>query len=226
MTAKATPSAVIPSAPRVSQQQHSNAVRGALLKTAIAVPLSVVAFILLLAALFIFHLRRHRLSDDSSSDAENLNLSRQSSPGSPRSEIGINDVEKPQIVVPAPLSAPPPIFPKSSLRKNIRRDIAASPHQAFLMSASLRQNPVSSLDGTPNTVPVRMFRSLAHNRAVEPDGTVASPAVHLRGSPLSSSPLRKTLVREEDDEKKSRVTSGDKHKGIEKPFDPRSLLFE
>src|ERR1700734_4350483 len=61
-SANATPSAVIPSAPRPSQRPQSNAVQGPRLKAAIAVPLSFLAFILLLVCVFTFHLRRHRLA--------------------------------------------------------------------------------------------------------------------------------------------------------------------
>lgn len=201
-TAKATPSAVIPSSPRLSQRPHSNAVHGALLKTAIAVPLSLLGFILLMAAIFTCRLYRHRLADESSSDAERLDLSRQSSLYSSRSGEGNNDIEKAQNIVLASVPAPAHIVSRHDIREYAGRDVGASPHKAFLMSPSLRQNPISSLDGTPNTVPAKTFRSWTHDHALEPNGRITSSSVpiRLRATPLSSSPLRHTLLRDEDDE--------------------------
>ena len=205
MTAKATPSAEVPSVPRVPQRPHSNAVHGAHLKTAIAVPLSLFAFILLLVGIFIIRRHRHRLADGSSSDTERHNLSRQSSLNSLRSVQGMTDVEKAQNIVPEILLAPAPTFTTDGLRRSVGRDVESSPHQAFLMSPSLRQSSISSLDDIPNTVPAKTFQSWTHARAAHSSGgiTSSSKPMHFRATPLSSSPLRQTLLRDEDDDEEA-----------------------
>lgn len=199
MTAKATPSAVVPSVPRVPQRPHSNAVHGAVLKTAIAVPLSLLAFILLLVGIFIFRLHRHRLADGSSSDTERHDLSRNSS----RSVQCMDDFEKAQnISEPEILLAPAPTFTTHDLRRSVGRDVENSPHQAFLMSPSLRQSSISSLDDIPNTVPAKTFQSWTHTRAAYSSGGITSSLAPMRlgAAPLSSSPLRQTMLRDEDDD--------------------------
>ena len=202
MTAKATPSPILSSVPRVPQRPHSNAVHGARLKTAIAVPLSLLAFVLLLVGVFIFRIHQRRLADGSSSDTERHGLSRQSSFNSSRFVQGMADVEKTQNNVPEILLAPAPTFTTHGLRRSVGRDVETSPHQAFLMSPSLRQSSISSLDDIPNTVPAKTFQSWRDARAAHSSGEITSwPApMHLRATPLSSSPLRQTLLRDEDDD--------------------------
>lgn len=201
-TSKATPSAVIPSTPRLPQWPQSNAVRGARLKAAIAVPLSLLAFILLLAGVFVFHLRRHRLPDEPVSDAEK-DLSPNSSLDNSRSAISVEDTERVPYIAPESVSAPTSIFVTRSLRADIRREIGTSPHKDFLMSPSLRQSPVSSLDATPTTVPARVFRSVTHARDAETKDTIKGSSIpfRLHAAPLPSSPLRQTLLRDDDEEK-------------------------
>jgi hypothetical protein len=197
MTSKATPSAVIPSPPRLPQRQ-SNTVRGARLKAAIAVPLSLLAFILLLAGVFVFHLRRHRFPGEPVSDVEK-DLSHDSSLNNSRSTISVEDAERVPHIAPESVSAPASIFVTRSLRADIRRDIGTSPHKDFLMSPSLRQSPVSSLDATPTTVPARVFR---HARGAETNDAIKGSSIpfRLHAAPLPSSPLRQTLLRDDDED--------------------------
>ena len=190
-----------PPAPKISQQPHSNTVQGSRLKAAIAVPLSFLAFILLLVGVFTFHLHRHRLADEPAiSAAEKIDESRQWSLDSSDSVKTIDDMEKALDIVPGPLpsSASATGFPQQALGEDKRCDEGTSPHQVF---QSLRQNPISSVHVVPTTVPASVFRTMTHARAVETSGTVTSPMVpvHIPVLPLKPSPLRKSFVEDEDD---------------------------
>jgi len=209
--AKASASVVMPSVPTRSQRPQSNAVQGARLKAAIAVPLSFLAFILLLVGVFIFHLRRHRLADEASIENEKeLNLARPSSLRSFKSVKSIyDDVEKASVNVQpgrvlASASASALGFPERYVREDMRHDIALSPHQAFLMSPSLRQNPISSSSphATPTTVPASVFRYLTHSRTAETNNATPSPAAptYPRASAFNPSPLRRTLLWDEGED--------------------------